>query len=151
MILKYSTPNSVPYIEFDDQNKLIFSTLTEHPIKGFKWLAYSGKIVSEHRIGKGKRKKILVSEESTNFITDLKLTKIPKKVKDTTLTPKTLKFLKKVFKELTMENDNYFPKKNLTKLQEMIDNEFNYVYVDDITDTMDDDPDLDDEDCVVWR
>ena len=142
MILRYSRPKNVPYIEFDDGNKLIFSTLTEHPAKGFNWLSFSGKIMSEHKIGKGKRKKVISSAESTNFITDLKFKKIPKKVKDTTLTPIVLKFLKRAFYELT--EDDYFPRKNLKKLHEMIDDKFNHIDRDEV----DDDPDLDDEDVV---
>ena len=145
MILKYSTPKGVPYIEFDDGSRLIFSTPTEHSTKGFKWFGFSGKIVSEHSIGKGKRKKIFTSAESTNFITNIKFTEIPKKVKDTTLSPIILKFLKRSFHELG--DGEYFPRESLTKLEVLIDDNFNHVD----RDLINDDPDLDDEDCVEWK
>ncbi len=146
MILRYSQPKNVPYIEFDDGNMLIFSTLTEHPEKGFNWMAFSGKIVSEHKLGKGKRKKIISSAESTNFITSTKFEEIPKKVKETTLTPIVLKFLKRTFYELS-DGDGYFPRKNLKKLYDMIDDKFNHID----RDVINDDPDLDEEDIVEWK
>jgi hypothetical protein len=145
MILRYSTPKNIPYIEFDDGSKLIFSTPTEHPTKGFKWFGFSGQILSEHKIGKGKRKKVMTSATSTNFITNIKFMWIPKKVKDSTLTPITLNFLKRSFHQIG--DGEYFPREGLAKLEKLIDDNFNHVD----RDLIDDDPDLDDEDCVEWN
>ena len=146
MILKYSKPKGVPYIEFEDGCKLIFCTPLEDKQRGFKWLSFSGKIESEFKIGgKGKKKgKSFISTEHVGFMTDMKLTEIPQDVKgkDGPLSLVTLAQLKKIFKELAP--DGYFPRENLEILADKLDNKFNHVDLDELMD----DPDLIDEDVV---
>ena len=147
MILKHSKPNGVPYLEFEDGSKLVFSTLTEHKTKGFNWLAFSGKVISEFKMaGKGKKKKAkyFSTKENINFMTNMRFTEIPANVKKMggPLSPVTLAFLKKAFKKLAP--DGYFPRENLVVLESMIDDSFNHIDLDEL----DDDPDLVDEDVV---
>ena len=152
MKLKYSVPKKIPYIEFNDGNKLIFGTLVENE-KGFNTFVFSGKAITEYKLGskskKSKKKEqIYQISDSINFITDMKFTSIPKEVKGSkgSLSPIVLKFLKKALKELVIED--HFPRKNLDKLAEMIDNRFNSeVFTED--DSLDDDPELDEEDIAV--
>lgn len=79
MKLEYSV-KGLPYISFDDDNKLIFSKSTKHQL-GYKYLVFSGKTtttveVSAGRGGKGKKKKVSVDND-TSFGTDMLLSKIP--------------------------------------------------------------------------
>ena len=117
MRLLYSEPSKVPYIEFDKDNKLIFSVSTEDFLKGFKYLCFSGRKYSRIRIGQ----RIMNISEPTNFVTDMKFTGIPKalKTKKGPLSPITFGVLKKMFKELVP--DGYFHRDNLPKLTKMLD------------------------------
>ena len=149
MILKYSIPNGTPYLEFEDNSRLVFSSLTEDKNKGFKWISFSGKVVQKFKMGgKGKKKnttKTITTSNPITFTTNMKLTEIPKDVKGKAgaLSPVTLTFLKKAFNKLAP--DGYFPRENLVVLEDMIDHRYNHIDLD----ALDDDPDLGDEDTVI--
>jgi hypothetical protein len=138
MQLKYSDPRNVPFIEFEDGSKLIFSTLLEHRIKGFHYMSFSGRNTTSVCVsGKGARKKKYYdTSEDVSFVTDMSLTSIDKRVrgKKGPLTPITLGLLRKLFKRLVSE-DGYMSRKSLNKLEKIF-NELNNVK----EDTWDDDP-----------
>ena len=52
MILKYSEGSNSPFIQIDENNKLIFSTLTEDKRKGFRWFAFNG--ITRQKVKYGK-------------------------------------------------------------------------------------------------
>ena len=119
MILRYSNPKKIPYIDLGDGHKLIFSTAGRKSRKGYKYLSYSGRSTNTIPIsgGKAKRKRTVDITENITFSTDMMFTKLPKEVKSIgKLTPITLGYLKKLFKELTV--GDYFPTDNLSKLSE---------------------------------
>jgi len=143
MILKYSDPRNVPFIEFEDGSMLIFSTLLEDKVKGFNYLSFSGRNTSSVCIsGKGARnKKYLDTSENISFVTDMSLGNIDKRAKGKAgpLTPITLGLLKKLFERLVSE-DGYMSRKSLIKLEKIF-NELNNIK----EDSWDDDPDVEDD------
>ena len=137
MRLKYSSPKNVPYIEFDDGNKLIFTTILEHKDKGFHSMTFSGKSVSSICVS-GKRAKVrryIDTSEIITFATDMKFSNLDKRIKgkNETLSPITLGFLKKVFNKLAPEG--WMSRDSLWKLEKVFD-KLNNVE----EDMVDDDP-----------
>jgi len=131
MYLKYSKTNT-PFIEFDNGAKLIFSTITKDKEKGYKFLVFSHTETSAVCVSssRAKKKRYASVVENISFPTTMKFKKIPNDAKKV-LTPITLSYLKKTFGKLTV--DDYFPEKNLDKLDEVL----SFV---DKTDEIDDDP-----------
>ena len=131
MKLKYSISNK-PYIEFDNEAKLIFSSMTKDKNKGYKYLVFSH--IETNAIclsgAKVKRKRYANISEKISFVTNMKFKKIPNNARKV-LTPITLNYLKKTFEGLTL--GDYFPEKNLKELDKILN------FVDD-TDEIDDDP-----------
>lgn len=113
MELKFSK-NNIPYIEFDEESFLIFSTLLEKT-QGFKYLTYSGIIVISARVKKAGKIVTVHNTERKGFSTDLKLTKIPREVsKHTHLKADMCKYLRKIFKRHTV--NGYIPRDNIIPL-----------------------------------
>ena len=143
MILKYSDPKNVPYIEFEDGSKFIFSTLLEDRLKGFNYLSFSGKNTTSVCVsGKNARnKRYYDTSENINFVTDMSLSSIDKRVKGKNgpLTPITLGLLKKLFDRL-VSDDGYMSRKSINKLEKIF-NELNNIK----EDTWDDDPDVEND------
>jgi len=123
MRLKYSTPKNVPYIEFDDGNKLIFTTILEDKDKGFHSMTFSGKSISSICVS-GKRAKVrryIDTSEVITFATDMKFNNLDKRIKgkNETLSPVTLGFLKKVFNKLAP--GGWMSREALWKLEKVFD------------------------------
>jgi hypothetical protein len=135
MDLKYSKPSNVPYIEFDNVNKFIFSTMNEHPVKGFKYLCFSGILGTVISIGKKKKKqKKITITDRINFTTDLDLSGIPTNAKSL-LTPITINYIKNSLKKV--RNNDYVSREGLKKLGVLL-NRTNGIEQDE----WDDDPDI---------
>jgi len=130
MYLKY-TKSKTPFIEFDNGAKLIFSSLTKNQ-HGYKYLVFSHTETNSICLSgaKVKKKRYASVVEKIGFSTTMKFTKIPNDGKKI-LTPITLNYLKKTFEGLTV--GDYFPEKNLQKLDKILS------FVDN-TDEIDDDP-----------
>jgi len=123
MKLLYSTPKNVPYIELDENNKLIFTSLSNNEKDGYNWLVFSGRNTTSICVsGKGaKNKKYFDISENTNFVTDMALRDIDKSVsgKKGPLSPITLGILRKMFIELAP--NGIMEKESLWKLEKMLD------------------------------
>lgn len=119
MILKYSE-NSIPFIEFENGDRLAFSSLTKND-KGYKNLCFSGKTdAMSVSAGSKKPKKILNTFKiPISFITNMSFTKIPKLASKTSLTPMTRGFLKKMFSTM-LDDEGYFPHMKLISLGERL-------------------------------
>jgi hypothetical protein len=128
MELKFSE-TGIPYIELMPNHNIIFSETTRSS-QGYKYLCYSGSTVSEivsagkpskskaktKRKIKAKNKSVKV-KEVVNFITDMKLSKIKKKlVKNTPFSPITQSYLRKTLSKL-IDEDGFFPPSKLEILR----------------------------------
>lgn len=152
MILKYSDPKRVPYIEFEDGSNIGFPLFMEHPKLGFKWLVFSGRS-TETLCASGKntkKKKYIDITENISFTTDLTLPNadIDKRVKTKKgpLSPVVLSYLRKTFAELAP--NGYLSRESLVKLESEINKTYDSEYDnmnEDPTITDDDGDDLDDE------
>jgi len=135
MKLCYSI-TGVPYIEFENGNKLIFSTITEDKQKGFKWLVYSGNYTKTICLSGGKKNnkepKIANTNHAIYFITDMKLSGIPKEAKKC-LPNSTVTSLKRLLNEFIKEG--YFHRNNLLKLEKLLSSD---IFVEE--DYLDEDP-----------
>jgi len=122
MQLKYSIPNKVPFIEFEDGSRLVFSTLLENKEKGFNYMTFSGRSMSSVCIsGKGARKKKFYdTSEVISFATDMNLNNLDKRIKTKAgpLSPITLGILKKLFGELAPRG--WMSRKSLVKLDKVL-------------------------------
>jgi hypothetical protein len=139
MELKFSSPKNVPYIEFDEVNKLIFASALEHKTKGFNYVCFSGivgtKISLSKRNTKSKKKpKTLEIRDRINFISDVHLSSIPKEAMSV-LTPVTLNFLRKCFNDYS-EGD-YIARDKLQSIADCLERTNG---IDE--DTWDEDPDI---------
>jgi hypothetical protein len=120
MYLKVS-PKNVPYIEFNDKNFLIFSVMSEDPERGFKKLVFNGHITKHIKSPaskkKGAKQQYIRINDRTDFITDTKLTKIPREVstKHPHLSKVTINLLKKLFKKYT-DSKGYIARSKLSDL-----------------------------------
>ena len=114
MILKYSEGSNSPFIQIDENNKLIFSTLTEDKRKGFRWFAFNGITRQKVKYGKTGRFTMVTNHESC--MPTVLLEKLPKRVKakDGPLSPIVLKKLKSIMRDLCV--DGWFPRENLENL-----------------------------------
>jgi hypothetical protein len=143
MILKYSDPKGVPYIELEGNSRLSFPLLMENKLKGWQWITFSGRSTESVCIsGKGaKNKRYLDTTENISFITDMSLSEVDKRVKGKNgpLSPATLGFLKKEFSKLAP--DGWMSRDSLSKLEVVI----NGLTESDV-DRMNDDPTIIDED-----
>jgi hypothetical protein len=121
MILKYSKPKGIPYIELDEHNRLIFSVSTEAP-QGFRYLCFNGCAVSTININgsKAKNRKMVDISSVVNFTTTMNFTKVPKLAKRTALTPLVLGYLKKTFKDL-IDDEGHFPRECLPTLGKILE------------------------------
>lgn len=108
MKILYSEPNKVPYIEFEDGSKLIFSTLTEDKEKGFHDLSFNGKVINQYKFKEQGRQPYRVDvAEHISFMTNLRLTEIPRKVqgKYGPLRTENAKLLRKLFKKYSIDGE----------------------------------------------
>lgn len=123
MKIRY-TQTKIPYIEFDKNNRIAFSSLTATE-EGYSHLIVSG--MGQARFSKvkgGKKSKTpeqLQSKERISVISDMKFngTGVLNKLKKMYIY-KYIPSIKEKIGEL-IEN-NIFPKKNITKLEKMIAN-----------------------------
>jgi hypothetical protein len=110
MELKYSI-TGVPYINFDNENKLIFSKSTKGPL-GYKYLVFSGKTTTTVELSGGrgvKGKKKVSVDQNTNFNTDMLLSKIPTSCKGNKhLSKINMGILRSMIGKYLI-NDMYFP------------------------------------------
>ena len=140
MELKYSNSGS-PYIDLDN-GALIFSKITEHREKGFKYLVFQGRQISSVCVSgaKAKFKKYTKMSEDIGFTINMNFKRessgkeegIPKNARFC-LSKITEKILKKIFNKLVV--DGYFPRENLLELSELIK-----IHWSDDTDSWDEDP-----------
>lgn len=126
MELKYSVKGT-PYIELDEDNKLVFSQTTANS-KGYKWLVFSGMSTTSESIsaGKGKKKTRKKMEKIAPIYTVLNMsfTGLSKGVRDANqyLTKTYLEGLKRMF-EPYVDGDGIFTYSNLNKLANSINND----------------------------
>lgn len=103
-----------PYIELEGGDKLIFSKATADPVKGFKYLCYSGKSTSTVCISgsRAKNKKYSKIVENVNFsvrLSDFKRpTSNPKGFPKGIMPKITLGYFKKEISKL-LDKDGYLP------------------------------------------
>jgi len=78
MYLKYSK-TKMPFIEFDNGAKLMFSTLTKDIDKGYKWLVFSHTETNNVCLSaaKVKNKRYAKVAERIGFVTNMNFKKIP--------------------------------------------------------------------------
>lgn len=134
MKLMKSIPNGIPYIEFDPENRLIFSTVTETK-DGFRYLSFRGKNTATLSLSgaRAKKKRTFDITDIVTFSTNMKFEEIPKDGRKV-LTSTTLNYLRKLFKDLAP--NGIFPRENLDKLANILDDKFK----EDKEDYIDDDP-----------
>lgn len=135
-----------PYIEMKNGNKFIFSTITEDNAKGFKWLVFSGGYstsipLSGSKKKNGKEPKVAKMFTPVSFVTDMKLTGIPKSAKRS-LSGSSVTSMKRILNDFV--EDGYFCRENLPKLEKLLNGD---IFIPE--DYVEEDPmgyDLDDED-----
>lgn len=134
MKLMKSIPSGIPYIEFDSENRLIFSKATETR-EGFKHLSFRGKdtVTLSLSGARAKKKKTVSVTDVVTFSTNMKLEEIPREGKKI-LSPMMVKYLKKIFEDLAP--NGIFPRENLDKLANVLDEKFG----ENKEDYIDDDP-----------
>ena len=139
MKLFYSK-NKVPYIQFENGAKLIFSTSTEDE-RGFKYLAFNARDLRSTVVSaaKAKRKKVFKTSShvgailNTNFKCPDK-NSVPKDLRTVGFTKIVESYLRKTFR-LLIDEDGYFPRENMPTLQGILENAYGNK-----EDMMDDDP-----------
>ena len=146
MKLLYSK-NKVPYIQFENGARLIFSAITESD-RGFKYLAFTARDVRSVVVSGAKAKKkrvfktnnLIGSVLDTNFKSPDK-NSVPKKLRKVGFTKIVESYLRKTFK-LLIDEDGYFPRENIPTLQGILENTYGNkedMIDDDLTATEDDD------------
>ena len=139
MKLLYSV-NEVPYIQFENGARLIFSKSTESD-RGFKYLAFSGVDITSIVVSGAKAKKVRrfrsSSHVSSVLDTNLKSpgkSSVPKALRNIGFTKLVESYLRKMFEPL-IDEDGYFPRENLPTLQGILDRDY-----ENDEDTWDNDP-----------
>jgi hypothetical protein len=122
----YYSKIGIPYIETEGGDKLIFSVSTENKELGFKWIAFSGTTTETIPLSagsKGKNKgKVIKLIDRVSFISDIGLSSITKKTAGNTNTPyASIMSLKKMMDPMIV--NGYFNRKNLSKLEELLNSE----------------------------
>jgi hypothetical protein len=122
----YYSIKGTPYIETEAGDKLIFSVSTEDQKLGFKWFTFSGTTTETIPLsaGKGDKKgrKVIKLIDRTSFISDVGLNSISKKNLKGINTPyASIASLKRLMEPMII--DGYFNRKNLFKLEEILNNE----------------------------
>lgn len=121
MKLNYSLKGT-PYIEFDDENRLIFSSINKN-YNGYKYLVFSGKTtvtveVSSGRGKKGKKKANIVDDVS--FTSTMLLDKIPRDAKGNKYLSKiNIGIIKNMIGKY-ITKDNIFPDSKIKLLEDDI-------------------------------
>lgn len=115
MEFKYSDPGKVPYIEVNDNFKLIFSEINKDFEMGYKYITASGYI--EERIKKGQGDFDLV-DVPVSFSTNCFLEKIPNDVKGI-FKPFIISKLKRIFKKF-ITNKVYINSDGIDKIKEIV-------------------------------
>lgn len=138
MELKYSI-KGIPYIEFDSENRIIFSESTSTQA-GYKWLAFSGVSTITVALSSGKgKKKVKTStkqSEKVSFMMKMDFSGIPKSArKNEYLSKKYLDGIKRMFDPYV--NDGVFGREHINKLAIDINNEYLDLHPED---TLDEDP-----------
>lgn len=119
------SPHGIPYIELDDDNKIIFSSSTATK-DGFKWVVFSGVTTTSVSVSSGKGKKKVksraVHRENTSMTLDMSLTGIPKsaKLQNIYLTAKYINGIKRLLAPYV--KDGIFLFENIPLLAKDINN-----------------------------
>ncbi len=119
MILKFSTKN-IPYIEFDEDNRLIFAESTSTK-EGYRWFVFSGvstmSFAASGGKGKGKVKKTMT--EPVSVILKIDLTGVPRDLKGcASLSSSNLNGLRKIIKPYI--KNGILLRKNINELKKDI-------------------------------
>ena len=123
MELVYSK-TGIPYIEFGN-GRFIFSKMTKHPIKGYKYFTFVGSSSKEVCVSgaRAKRKKYVKEFVPINFTVDMNFKRDGKKgipMKAGKIIPTILvSWLKKEIKKYIID-DCYFPEESILKLSDDI-------------------------------
>lgn len=139
MKLKYSV-TGVPFIEFDDDNKLVFSPSTASQ-KGYKWLMFSGMSTTSETLsggkGKTKKKQVIKITHPVSTMINMDFNNISKSNRSLNvyLSKKNLDGLKRLFEPFI--KNGVFSFENVKKLEELINNEKDIICEDDY---LEDDP-----------
>jgi hypothetical protein len=138
MKMKYSK-KGVPFIELDNDNKLVFSPTTSTP-EGYKWMMFSGISTTTETLSGGKgakktKRKIKVTHPVSTLI-DMEFANMGKSAKNANmyLTKRYLSGVKKMFEPFVV--NGVFLYENVSKLSEYI----NKQEVINKEDLLDDDP-----------
>ena len=115
MEMKFS-PKGIPYIEFDENTRMIFTRITKGD-KCYKWVSVNSarKIIPKSRNGRSFRE----VTERVDFMADVHLNGFPKGFTgdDThSFTKKKYTFLRKVLRKYIVEGKECIPDKAITKI-----------------------------------
>lgn len=115
MEMKFS-PKGIPYIEFDENTKMIFTRITKND-KCYKWVSVNSarKIIPKKRNGRSFRE----VTERVDFMADVHLNGFPKGFtgdETHSFTKKKYTFLRKVFRKYIVEDKDCIPDKAITKI-----------------------------------
>lgn len=130
--------SGTPYIDFGNQNRLIFSNITKHPDKGYKYMVFAGGDVTNVTVSgsRAKKKKTFKEHVPINFTIDMDFKRDGKKglpLKSKHIFSKiTSSWLKKQFANYVV--DGYFPENSISKLSDDINKLDEWEEVDDFED-----------------
>jgi len=117
IVLQYSE-NNVPFIDLEDYGRLIFSSITSHPTKGYRFLCYNRSYMERIRVKKKSNgetvEKFIKAEGRNSCVFDMSLERKvgqqgqTKGVTKGTIPPRLADWLRKTLKKYVTE-DKYFP------------------------------------------
>jgi len=99
--------SGTPYIEIDEETRLIFSKLTDDDTY-YKWIAVRAIEILNGSVGKGRRRRNYSKTTVINFMTDFKLRGFPRGFlkKNQAFSKVKHGLLKKLFKKYCVEDPN---------------------------------------------
>lgn len=122
MVKLLHSDRGTPYIDMGEFGSLIFSKMTAHPTKGYKWLTYSRRYNETFEIKKTVDGEIVrdvykvPAHDSCAFTFQLKKNyKGDEGVPRGTIPPRLANFFRKIFDSLT-DDEGYFPYENIETL-----------------------------------
>ena len=126
--LQYSEKD-VPFINLEDYGRLIFSSITSHPEKGYRFLCYNRSYMERIRIKKKTNgesvEKIIKTETRNSCVFDMNLERKvgqqgqTKGITKGTIPPRLGDWLRKTLKKYLTE-DKYFPYSNITPFKKYL-------------------------------
>ncbi len=124
--LEFSDKN-VPFINLEEYGRLAFSTLTAHPIKGYRFICYSRCYEDQIRIKKKYKGEVIEryyrTEGRDSTVLDMefqrKIGQQTKGFQRGTIPPRLGEWIRKIFKKFITE-DKYFPYEQIEPLRKYL-------------------------------